>query len=341
MRRHLFLLCSLSAIACSDADIGSLAGGSDAGHEGAVAGGGAGGSSTGTGGGSADGGSAQGGSSDAGGGGAASSVCPSQAMTPGDHAGSIQHDGLTRSYQLRVPASYDNTAPIALVFDLHGLGSNVTQQRLLSGWQALAEAEGVAVVWPQGSGAIPSWNGGDTCCGEALAQGRDDVGLMKAILEQVRLQLCIDDRRVYASGLSNGGAMAHRIACDAADVFAAVAPVSYPIAYLPLSKCTPSRPIAVMHFHGTQDTVVPYEGTFGVASAQASFAQWATIDGCSGGSVETFSQGSSRCDTHETCQGGVEVSLCTITGPHVLYGNADSVPIASLAWAFFSKHPLP
>ncbi len=135
--------------------------------------------------------------------------------------------------------------------------------------------------------------------------------------------------------------MSHRLACDAADVFAAVAPVAYPIAYLPISKCSPSRPIAVMHSHGTNDGTVPYEGQFGVASAPASFAQWGSINGCSGSPVETFSMGSSHCDTYQACQAGVEVSLCTINGPHLLYNNADGVPIAQLAWAFFDKHPLP
>jgi polyhydroxybutyrate depolymerase len=253
----------------------------------------------------------------------------------------MSFDGNTRDYHVFVPSSYDNSQPIPVVFDLHGLASNATQQQLISGWQAVAEANGFAVVRPEGSGSFQSWNGGDTCCGQALAQGVDDVGFMKALVAELSTELCVDEKRVYASGLSNGGAMSHRLACDAADVFAAVAPVAYPIAYLPISKCSPSRPIAVMHSHGTNDGTVPYEGDFGIASAQDSFAEWADIDGCSGSPVQTYQQGNSHCETYQSCNAGVEVTLCTIDGPHLLYNNADDVPIASLAWEFFSKHTLP
>ncbi|MCA9619788.1 MAG: hypothetical protein KC731_12265 [Myxococcales bacterium] len=267
--------------------------------------------------------------------------CPASALGPGDSDHVIEHDGLTRSYHLRVPPGYDNSSAIPLVFDIHGLASNATQQRFISGWEAVADAQGLAVVWPEGSGSFQSWNGGDTCCGEALASNRDDVGLMRAIVAEVSSQLCVDPKRIYATGLSNGGALSHRLACDAADLFAAVAPVSYPIAYLPISKCSPSRPIAVMHFHGTGDTTVPYGGGLGIASAQESFAQWASNDGCSGGPGETYAKGSSHCDSHTTCQAGVEATLCTLNGPHLLYSNADAVPIAQLAWDFFAQHALP
>ena len=227
------------------------------------------------------------------------------------------------------------------MFDLHGYTSNATQQGFISGWGAVAEMHGFAVVRPEGTGGLPSWNGGDTCCGTALAQDVDDVGFLKALSAQLQRQLCVDDERIYASGLSNGGALSHRLACDAADVFAAVAPVAYPIAFLPMSKCSPSRPIAVMHSHGTDDGTVPYDGGFGVPSAPESFAAWAAIDGCTGAPAETYSKGSSHCDTYSSCRGGVEVTLCTIDGPHLLYDNADDVPIANLAWDFFSKHTLP
>jgi polyhydroxybutyrate depolymerase len=260
---------------------------------------------------------------------------------PGLHEATLSFGGETRTYEVQVPENYDNGAPIPVVFDLHGLGSSATQQRFISGWSALAEVEGFAVVRPSGYGAIASWNGGSTCCGQALFEDLDDVGLMKAILAEVESKLCVDDKRVYASGLSNGGAMSHRLGCDAADVFAAIAPVAYPIAYLPTSLCDPSRPMPVMHSHGTGDTTVPYGGGFGIASAQESFERWADLGGCSGQPVTTFTQGNSFCETYESCEDGVEVALCTIDGPHLLYGNDDDVPIAELAWAFFEAHPMP
>lgn len=132
----------------------------------------------------------------------------------------------------------------------------------MSGWQALADEEGFVVVRPNGFGTLRSWNGGDGCCGAAQSQNLDDVGLMKAIVAELNGTLCIDPRRVYASGLRNGGALSHRIACEAADVFAAVAAVSHPLDFKPYTKCQPSRPIAVIQSDGLDDIIVPYSGGF-------------------------------------------------------------------------------
>lgn len=304
---------------------------------------GAGGDASGAGGGATNGsGGSSGPSTGSGGsGGAVSVTCPDSPLPAGETQLTIQHDGNEREYEVQVPASYDNSQPVALVIDMHGYTSSKDQQQSISGWSELAETEGFVVVRPNGFGAVRSWNAGDFCCGTAQNQELDDVGLMKAIVAEVSDQLCIDDKRVYASGLSNGGAMSHRLACEAADVFAAVAPVSYPIDFDPFSQCQPSRPIAVMHSHGTSDLIVPYDGSVSAASTPESFAYWATADGCSGDPVETHAAGDSHCDTYQACTDGVEVTLCTIDGGHVLYTNADDVPIAALAWDFFKKHPLP
>lgn len=268
-------------------------------------------------------------------------TCPAAALSPGQHQATLDFDGKTRSYEVQVPASYDNSAPIPLVFDLHGLASSATQQELISGWASVAEANGFAVVRPSGYGGLASWNGGSTCCGQALSEGLDDVGLMKAILAEVATKVCVDPKRVYASGLSNGAALTNRLGCDAADVFAAIAPVAYPIAYLPLSLCQPSRPMPVIHSHGIHDTTVPYDGAFGIASAPASIERWADLAGCTGDLVQTYTKGGSRCETYQTCQQGAEVTLCTLDGGHLLYQNNDGVPIAELAWEFFQAHPMP
>ena len=98
----------------------------------------------------------------------------------------------------------------------------------------------------------------------------------------------IDHSRVYATGLSNGGAMSQRIACDAADFFAATAPVSYPLDFLPLSKCVPSRPISVSHYHGFSDVVVPYDGGAFSVPVVDSFAQWRDVTGCVGPAERTL-----------------------------------------------------
>ncbi len=282
-----------------------------------------------------------GGMAGAGGSGGTPVVCPDMALTAGEHPRQIRFGGNDREYEIQVPAGYDNTTAVPLVFDLHGYTSDKDQQQLVSGWQAQAEQHGFVVVRPNGTGVLRSWNGGDFCCGTAQSQNLDDVGLMKAIAAEVQTVLCIDPRRIYATGLSNGGALSHRLACEAADVFAAVAPVSYPIDFNPFDKCVPSRPIAVMHAHGLSDVVVPYGGGLTAAAAPDSFAYWGAVNGCSGDPAVTYTQGGSQCQTYESCSGGVRVSLCSVQGGHVLYSNSDNVPIAELGWAFLSQYALP
>src|SRR5205823_2754413 len=132
--------------------------------------------------------------------------------------------GMMRVYDVQIPANYANTAAVPMVFDLHGYTSNKEQQAAISGWSDLAEKEGFVVVRPDGYQV--SWNAGDFCCGQAQAMKLDDIGLMRAIAAAVQKRLCIDPKRIYFSGLSNGGAMSQRVACEAGDLFAMTAPVS-------------------------------------------------------------------------------------------------------------------
>ena len=212
-------------------------------------------------------------------------------LGPGDHAGSLVFDGETRIYDLHVPPSYDGATPIPLVLDIHGWLSSKTGQRFFSGFDALSDTEGFAVVWPQGlfgkpgdpegfnPPAGPSWNAG-FCCGAAVVSKPDDVGFLRTLVEAVAREVAIDRRRVYVTGLSNGGAMTQRLACEAADLFAAAAPVSFPIALVPYTSCAPSRPIAVLTFQGLTDVLVPYGGGGSFPSAAESFAHWRASSGC-------------------------------------------------------------
>jgi len=146
---------------------------------------------------------------------------------------------------------------------------------------------------------------------------------------------CIDRQRIYATGLSNGGAMAHLLACRAADLFAASAPVSMGNGTMP---CQPSRPISVVMFRGNNDPLVPYNGG-AFPGAQADFDQWSGLDGCTGQPQTTHG----LCSTHSGCQAGVEVTLCTINAGHVLYTQAaaQQAPVPDVVWEAFARHTLP
>jgi len=140
---------------------------------------------------------------------------------------------------------------------------------------------------------------------------------------------------VYITGLSNGGAMSHLLACRAADVFAASALVSMGNGTMP---CQPSRPISVVMFRGTTDLLVPYDGGL-FPSAQADFSQWQMLDGCSGSPESAHGV----CQRTASCSGGVEVTLCTIEAGHVLYANAaaQGAAVPDVVWEAFQRQTLP
>ncbi len=328
------------AAACALTALGGC--GSDDTVTGPGATGGSAGSTSGTGG--AAGGSTSsgvGGAAGAGGSGGGEVLCPGDGLVSGKQTYTIQFEGNEREYDLQVPLSYDDTTAIPLVLDFHGYFSDKWQQATISGFADKAEEAGFAVAWPNGYGTPKSWNGGDNCCGQAQSEGLDDVGLAKAIVQQISEAMCIDPRRIYATGISNGGALSHRIACEGAEVFAAVAPVAHPLDFDPFTQCQPSRPIAIMHLHGLNDPLVPYGGGSTSAPVLDSFAYWAQVNGCSDTAEESYSKGTSHCDTHDACGASVEVTLCSVNGGHILYGNLDGVPIADRAWSFLSSYTLP
>ncbi len=280
-------------------------------------------------------------------------------LGPGDYPRALVHGGVERIYDLHVPPGYDGSTPIPLVVDIHGYGSSKSQQASLSGLRLVSDAEGFAIAWPQGlfgapgdpegnnTPAGPSWNGG-WCCGQAAQDLPDDVGFLRTLVDAIGAEVAIDRSRVYATGLSNGGEMTQRIACEAADLFAAAAPLAFPIGLVPITACAPSRPIAVLTFQGLTDTLVPYDGGGPFYSAAESFAHWRAQSGCGDGAVEEeVVQGASRCDTDTSCADGVEVGLCSITSTfvvifpgHLLYINED-FDLAVLIWDFLSRFALP
>ncbi|MBX7081979.1 MAG: hypothetical protein K1X88_22425, partial [Nannocystaceae bacterium] len=141
--------------------------------------------------------------------------CPADAMGEGQYDGlMIEHDGIMRRYNLYVPAGLDGSVAAPLVINLHGYTSNAAQQQLFSQFDPVADANGLVVAYPEGTDA--SWNAG-TCCGTAVTNDVDDVGFVLAVIADVKARTCIDPKRVYATGMSNGGFMSHRLACEAAD----------------------------------------------------------------------------------------------------------------------------
>ena len=278
----------------------------------------------------------------------APAACVGRSPQPLDAVWTLTVDGLPRTARVHVPASYDPARPTPLVLDLHGYSMSGLTQAELTRLPAKADAAGFVVVHPDGTGAPLGWNAG-ACCGTAASTGVDDVGFVDALLAELDARLCVDPRRIYATGFSNGGFLAHRLACERADVFAAIAPVSGVIG---VATCAPSRPVPVLHVHGTADTVVPFAGSpgLGFPSVDATITGWIARDQCAAPAVETFAQGDARCVSYRGCAGGAEVALCTITGGGHTWPSGGPFPgghqstdldATATIWDFFVAHPRP
>lgn len=245
--------------------------------------------------------------------------CPDDGLEPGDHEFSLEHDGARYEYLVHVPPGYDPTVRTPLVLNWHGLTSNARRQRDFSAMNPVADARNFIVVYPNSPDT--SWNAG-TCC-RIFVRDRDDVGFAVALVDEMQTRACIDARRVYSTGFSNGGYMSHRLACERADVFAAVAPVS---GTLSPSTCNPSRPIPVIHFHGTADRNVRYEGggLTRAVSVPDTLQGWADRNGCAPEPAVTFAEDDATCETWTDCDDDVEVTLCSFEGvAHCWPGQAN------------------
>lgn len=271
----------------------------------------------------------------------ASVACGSAATVPGTTTIPISFGGKSREYILHVPPGYTGQTPMPLVVNFHGLTMTDVGEETFTGMDAKADSAGFLLAYP--NGLDESFNAG-LCCGLSGTNQVDDVGFTRALVADIQKRACVDAKRIYATGMSNGGFMSQRLGCDAADVFAAIAPVS---GLLAVVSCSPSRPMPVIEFHGTADTIVGYNS---VPSVDATFKGWAQRDGCTDTPAETFHNGTVSCVTYAKCAGGVKVTQCTLAGEghcwpgqaQCPYGASDMDLNANDAiWSFLQGFAMP
>ena len=265
-------------------------------------------------------------------------TCPTTVLQPGDSSGSLMSGGAMRTYVLHVPKGYTGKTPIPLVVDYHALESTSAGEEQTSGYPSLGDTEGYATVLPQG--IDNAWNVGPCC---TTSRTVDDLGFTRAFVKDVQSKICVDPKRIYAVGYSMGGGASHYVACNAADLFAAVAPAAFDLLIASEEPCNPSRPITEISFRGTADPLVNYDGgasmppsglqvTIHFLGAQGTFQKWAQLDGCTGSPSAPDTNG---CSTYSQCKDGVEATLCTKQGGGHEPGNAQ------IGWAMLKAHPMP
>jgi polyhydroxybutyrate depolymerase len=203
-------------------------------------------------------------------------------------------DGRVRRYRTYVPASLVPGTKVPLLVALHGGLGWGEQFETNSGFDGLAESNQFIVVYPDGSNAqdgsqkLLTWNGG-MCCGPAAAQNVDDVGFIAQVIEELSASLPIDQRRVSATGHSNGAILAYRLACELSDRISSIG-VQAGVLGVP---CAPAQPVSVFHLHGLADTNIPIDGGKGAGVSGVEFPSpreapnsFAMTTGCTQGPIE-------------------------------------------------------
>lgn len=270
---------------------------------------------------------------------------------------SVTLDGEERFYRIHVPDNYDPNTPVPLVVMFHGGGGHAVSMETMSGMNAVADRENFIVVYPNGSGFLRyrllTWNAADNCCGYALDNDVDDISFVQTLVEQVQKDYAIDPARIYASGMSNGGMMSYRVACELPTIFAAVAPVA---GALNLEDCSPTEPISVLIIHGLEDKFVHYEGGRSDGqenrtdnSVDYAFTFWRDQNACPDNAFaeETVIY---RTEQHNDCADNTSVWLYAIKGeghtwpggvqPRILADEpTQDFDASAIIWEFFAAHP--
>src|SRR5438552_2543522 len=168
--------------------------------------------------------------------------------------------GRERSYRLYRPRSVEAGRPAPLVVVLHGGFGSAGQAEQAYGWDDLADRHGFLVAYPDGVGR--SWNAG-WCCGAARTHAVDDVGFVGGLVAEIAAGDGVDPRRVFAAGVSNGGMLAYRIACDSPGLLAAIGVVAGTM----VCDCLQPRSVSLLHIHGLEDRSVPFWGGVGLEAS--------------------------------------------------------------------------
>jgi polyhydroxybutyrate depolymerase len=281
----------------------------------------------------------------------------------------LDHAGLTREYLVHVPARAAG-APAPLVLALHGGGGSARDAlRLTDGaLRRLSDREGFVLVAPEG--IDHAWNDGrPTGHRRAHRENVDDVGFLAALVGALVRDAGVDARRVYATGISNGGMMAYRLACERSDAVTAIAPVAAAMPEWLGARCAPRRPVPVLAISGTDDPLVPWGGgevhfgrrAFGRVLSQAETIRgWVARNGCTATPVTTQlpdrdPRDGTRARRDDYCAGTAgAVGLVTVEGGgHTWPGGRHHLPRAAVGvtsrdfdaseaiWGFFRGHSRP
>jgi polyhydroxybutyrate depolymerase len=244
----------------------------------------------------------------------------------------ITYNGLGRSYLLFVPRNYKPEQNAPLILMLHGGGGNAKHTvNTMTPMNSYADEKNVIVAYPNGTGPfnnfLLTWNSGN-CCGSAMEKKLDDVGFIRAVVNDIKRQYNIDDKRIFAAGFSNGGMMSYRLGCELSDIFSGIGSVAGALNI----TCNPSQPVSVIIIHGTADMHVLYDGGQGPKQYDMRHPRvdkpvshavdfWTRHNNCPP-SPQHSESGNIRKEVYGTCSAGTGVTVFTVKdGTHAWPGG--------------------
>lgn len=276
-------------------------------------------------------------------------------LAAGDYEFSVSMNGDKRPYLVHVPEQSQTGKALPMVLVLHGGLGNMQVQASERFYHQVSAADkyGYIVVFPNGYSRLPggkfaTWNAGH-CCGPAVKKQSDDVAVIHAIIEDMQQRTEVDSKRIFADGMSNGGMMAYRLACELSGTISAIAAVA---GTDNTQRCQPAKPVAVLHIHAKDDDHVPFEGGKGQQSmadvsfnsVPATIQKWVKINQANPNAERVLDVPGAYCEIH---RGGLApVQLCvTQTGGHSWpggtkpkSGQAGSTALSAndVIWQFFN-----
>ena len=296
-------------------------------------------------------------------------------LAPGNYHFTVKSGGRDRTYLVHAPPQSGAGEPLPLVLNFHGGGGNAASQRDYSKMDVVADRYGFLVAYPNGTGILSghllTWNAG-TCCGYAMKHQIDDVAFTLGLIDDLAARTPIDRSRIYATGLSNGAMMAYRLAAEAGNHVAAIAPVA---GAMVVTAFNPARPMPIMHIHSVDDPRALYYGGLGPPfpltnsrvlhpAVESTLARWRNFDKCpdqaKAGPSISGAPGSANDGVTATkyvwapCADGSEVVLWKLTGsghvwpgglldfhPRLLGRGTDIIDANEEMWSFFRRFSLP
>jgi len=280
-----------------------------------------------------------------------------------DQQGRFRVDGLERTYLYHVPNRYDGTQAVPLVLALHGrLGQGSGEERL-SHFDKLSDEHGFIVVYPDGLDR--SWADGRGAT-PSDKKGVDDVKFLSTLIGTFEANYRVDPARVYATGMSNGGFMSGRLACQLSTRIAAVAFVAASVSDAVAANCHPEVPVSVLVLQGTDDPLVPFAGgALGkngergdVLSHDATVEKFAKLDRCPEPPKKEHIPDRAGDGTtidisiYSGCAAGAEVRSYVVNGgghawpsglqyfpASVIGKTSKNLDASEVIWEFFSQHP--